>query len=160
MRFPSFPTLLIQLGFATGLLLYATLASAEEPVSLMFGDPAERHVEIVFGADRSGPEALVITTRRVGNPGARLSISIDRSQNWILRRILTEDDCSFDNLGATCRVTVAGDTAKYNAFVIGFARAKTAHVAVENAATMEMSDDIDLDGFRAAYGPEAAARGA
>jgi hypothetical protein len=130
----------------------AALPASAAPVELMFGDPADRHVTFEFAEDRSSAEALVIETRRVGNPGASLKIWIDRSQNVLLSTILSEDDCGFDDAGAMCRLTIPGGSADYNRFVAAFKRGLTAHVEVMNSNVMEMQDDISLRGFTASYG--------
>lgn len=122
------------------------------PVELMVGAADDRHVTFTFAEDRSSPEALVIETRRVGNPGAALRVWIDRSPDPLVSMILTQDDCAFDDAGAMCRIAVAGGSDAYARFVTAFKRGLTAHVEVMNANVMEMQDDIPLRGFTAAYG--------
>jgi hypothetical protein len=138
---------------ATLTLTMPALPATAAPVALTLGDPAARHVTFTFGADRAAPDALVIETRRVGNPGAALRIWIDNSPVALVDRVLTADDCRFDDAGATCRVTVDGTTGSYARFVTSFRRGLTAHVTVQNAGVMEMQDDLSLAGFTAAYGP-------
>jgi hypothetical protein len=122
------------------------------PVTLTLGDPAARHVTFTFAQDRAAADALVIETRRVGNPGAALRIWIDNSPVALVDRVLTAEDCRFDDAGASCRVTVDGTTGAYARFVASFQRGRTAHVTVQNAGVMEMQDDLSLTGFTAAYG--------
>ena len=136
------------------LSLAATLAAAaasSDPVTLLFGAAAERQASFTFRADRMAPDALVIETRRVGNPGALLRIWVDRSPTALFERILTEEDCAFDDAGATCRIEIAGDSPAYGRFVASFKRGLEAHVEIRNASVMEMTDDISLLGFTAAY---------
>jgi hypothetical protein len=137
---------------AAAALALSTLPAAAAPVALTLGDPAARHVTFTFGPDRTAPDALVIETRRVGNPGAALRIWIDASPVALVDQILTGDDCRFDDAGATCRVVVDGTTGTYARFVTAFRRGRTAHVTVQNAGVMEMQDDLPLAGFTAAYG--------
>lgn len=122
------------------------------PVALMVGEQSARHVTFAFAEDRQGPEALVIETRRVGNPGASLRIWIDRSGAPLFERILTGDDCRFDDAGAVCRLVFTGGTADYNRFVAAFRAGLSVHVEVQNASVMEMQDDLSLRGFTAAFG--------
>ena len=61
----------------TTLALSAALASSAAfagPVTLAFGADGTRRASFTFGVDRNAPDALVIETHRVGNPGARLRI--------------------------------------------------------------------------------------
>lgn len=146
-----FRTILLAAAFALPTLAAASAAAAA-PVMLMLGDPAARHVTFTFGPDRAASDALVIETRRVGNPGAALRIWIDNSPVALVDRILTADDCRFDDGGATCRIAVDGSTGAYARFVTAFRRGRTAHVTVQNAGVMEMQDDLSLTGFTAAYG--------
>jgi hypothetical protein len=143
----SAPSAILALIFA--LPVPAALAA---PVALMAGAPDARHVTFTFAADRTGLEALVIETRRVGNPGAALRIWIDRSAAPLFDRVLTAEDCRFDDAGAACRIAVPGGSADYARFVAAFRRGLTAHVEVQNAAVMEMQDDLSLRGFSRAYG--------
>ena len=144
----SFPLLTLAVCAAAMVADPAPAAS----VSLMAGDPASRHVTFTFAEDRAGPEALVIETRRVGNPGAALRIWIDRSPTPLVEVILGPEDCRFDDAGATCRLVLDGRSGTYGRFVAAFRKGVTAHVEVQNAAVMEMRDDISLIGFTAAYG--------
>ncbi len=118
----------------------------------MVGAPDAQHVTFAFSDTRSGPDALVIQTRRLGNPGAALRVWIDRSQQPLFDRVLGADDCRFDDSGATCTIPVAGDSAAYARFVTAFRLGRTAHVEVMNANVMEMRQDLSLDGFSRGYG--------
>jgi hypothetical protein len=137
------------------LAVAATLSSGAafaDPVVLMVGPADGRHATFTFSEDRAAPDGLVIETRRAGNPGAEIRIWIDKSPSPLLARILTEEECSFDDAGSVCRIEIAGNTPAYNAFVYGFRRGLTAHLEVRNASVMEMQDDVSLAGFMAAYG--------
>lgn len=134
-------------------LLASVLAAPafSAPVSLMVGEPEARNVTFDFAEDRTGPEALVIATRRVGNPGAILTIWIDRSGAPLLKKTLTDEDCGFDDAGAMCRLVVAGDSKDYALFVQSFKAGKSVHVEVMNANVMEMQEDLSLIGFTKSY---------
>lgn len=136
------------LALATAL---AASAAPAAPVTLAFGAEGERRASFTFAADRQAPDALVIETHRVGNPGARLRIWIDRSPEALLELILTDQQCGFDAGGAVCRIEVAGTSPSYRRFVTAFKRGLKAHVEILNASVMEMQDDISLRGFTAAY---------
>jgi hypothetical protein len=131
--------------------LSAVTASAD-PVVLVVGAADDRHATFTFAEDRTAPDALVIETRRAGNPGAEIRVWIDKSASPLLARILTAQDCEFDDAGAVCRIEIAGSTPAYNAFVYAFQRGLKAHLVVRNASVMEMQDDASLAGFTAAYG--------
>jgi hypothetical protein len=94
-----------------------------------------------------GAKGLRIETHRVGNPGAKLSIWIDHSRQRLFSRILTADDCKFGDDGARCRLIFPRVSPDYSRFVAAFRRGTTAHVEVENAAVMQMSQDLSLIGF-------------
>jgi hypothetical protein len=142
---------MLRLAALSAAALSATAALAD-PVVLMVGPADGRHATFTFAEDRTAPDALVIETRRAGNPGAEIRIWIDKSASPLLARVLTAEDCTFDDAGAACRIEIAGDTPAYNAFVFGFQRGLTAHLEVRNASVMEMQDDVSLAGFTAAYG--------
>ena len=133
-------------------LVLSPVSAAATPVTLMAGSPEARHVTLAFAADRTGPEALVIGTRRVGNPGAALRIWIDQSPQPLVDVILGDGDCRFDDAGAARRIVIDGRSGTYARFVHAFRKGRAAHVEVRNAAVMEMRDDLSLIGFTAAYG--------
>lgn len=127
-------------------------AAAAAPLTLSHTEPDGRAVMFRFAENRTGPGALVIETRRVGNPGARLSIWIDRNPSRLVARILQPEDCAFDDGGARCVLRIDGGSPAYGRFVQAFKAGRTVHVAVENASLMEMSADLSLIGFTRAYG--------
>jgi hypothetical protein len=124
---------------------------AAAPTELAFEDAEGRQVMFTFAEDRAAPDALVIETRRFGNPGAAIMIWIDQSTDPLATMILDAGDCSYNDDGAACRLAVAGDSADYVRFVEAFRLGRTAHVEVRNANLAEMRDDVPLDGFAAAY---------
>lgn len=86
----------------TLVLLGACLATAlpstagAESVDLMVGDPSGRNVTFTFERDaKRKPVSLTITTNRLGNPGAKLSIWIDSNPAPLLSHILTAQDCKY-----------------------------------------------------------------
>ena len=123
-----------------------------DPVTLAFGGEGIRRASIVFGDDRAAPDALVIETQRAGNPGAQLRIWIDKSSTPLVDKILTSVECSFGDAGATCRLEIDGGSDEYARFVTSFTHGLVARIEVQNAGVMEMTDDISLIGFAAAYG--------
>ena len=134
--------------------LFAGMTIALAPVveaqtaTVMAGDPTGPNVVFSFdGRNASGKAALRITTHRVGNPGARLSIWIDHSKTRLLTRILTEKDCKFAADGAGCTITIPGDSKSFQSFLAAFKRGRSAHVEIRNAAVMQMQTDISLTGF-------------
>ncbi len=136
---------------AAAFAIPATLLRAE-PLQLMFGDPAARHATVTFAPDTGGAEAVVISTRRAGAPGSRLALSVDHAATPLIDRILTADDCRFDDGGSRCAIAVPGDSPDYRALVTAFKRGLTLHIDITNAGSMEMSEDVSLKGFTKAYG--------
>jgi hypothetical protein len=126
--------------------LAPSLSEAGQPAQLMAGDPSGPNVAFAFHA-KGGVEGLRIETHQVGNPGAKLSIWVDRSREKLFSRILTADDCKFGSDGARCRLIFPRSSPDYSSFVLAFKRGRTAHVEVQNAAVMQMSTNISLAGF-------------
>jgi hypothetical protein len=128
--------------------LASSLAEAAQPAQLMVGDPSGRNAVFSFDQDNNGrATALRIETHQVGDPGAKLSIWVDHSRSRLFSRILTTDDCKHGDDGARCRLVIDRRNPDYRRFVIAFKLGKTAHIEVQNAAIMEMSNDISLVGF-------------
>jgi hypothetical protein len=132
-------------------VLATTPLHAAESLSLMFGVPDAEHATFTFSPDESSPDAIVVETRLVGAAGSRLSLSIDKASGTIVDRILTQQDCRFVNQESTCRFSIPGDTPQYAAIVAAFKAGLTAHVTVETAGSMEMSQNISLQGFTRAF---------
>jgi hypothetical protein len=132
--------------FTCAVALAPALAEATQAAQLMAGDPSGANVAFAFGV-KMKDEGLRIETHQVGNPGAKLSIWIDGSREKLFSRILTTDDCKFGNDGAQCRLTFPRASSDYRRFVFAFRRGRTAHVEVQNAAVMQMSQDLSLAGF-------------
>ncbi len=126
----------------------ASVGDAKQGAIVMAGDPSGRNVVFSFD-DYHIPTkaALHITTHRVGNPGAILSIWIDDSKKRLFSRILMDQDCKFSTYGAECAITIPGNTGTYRHFLIAFERGRTVHVEVRNAAVMQMQTDVSLAGF-------------
>ena len=142
--------LLLCAGLATALPSVAVAQSAD----LMVGDPSGRNVTFTFERDANRkPVSLTITTMRLGNPGAKLSIWIDRNPAALLSHILTEQDCRYSDAGSACRLSIDGASDRYREFLLSFERGLTAHVEVRNANVMEMREDVSLVGFRKNYRP-------
>ncbi len=123
-----------------------TPGEARQSARLMAGDHSGANVTFDFGP-KGSREGLSVETHRVGNPGALLTISIDRGREKLFSRVLTADDCKFGDDGARCRLVFPRMSPDYRRFVFAFKRGGTAHVEVENAAVMQMSTDISLSGF-------------
>jgi hypothetical protein len=132
--------------FACAAALAPTLSEAGQPAQLIAGDPSGANVAFVFGIKMRN-EGLRIETHQVGNPGAKLSIWIDGSRERLFSRILTTDDCKFGDDGARCWLIFPRSSTDYRRFVFAFKRGRTAHVEVQNAAVMQMSQDLSLAGF-------------
>ena len=140
---------LFPIALAAGLLSTLPLAAdAKQPVELMAGSPSDRHVLFSFeNADNPGKSTLRISTHRVGNPGAKLSISIDKRTSPLLSRVLTSKECKFADDGAQCTIIIRGHTATYRRFLAAFTHGRLAHVVITNAAVMQMQTDVPLAGF-------------
>lgn len=138
---------LLAAALAAGAL--ATPAMAE--VNLMFGDPAAMHVSITLSPDKASDTALVVKTRLAGVAGSRVSFSIDRVGNNLFDHLLTTEECKFVDQASECQFSIAGGTPEYDRIVLAFKKGLTLHVEVENAGSMEMSDDISLRGFTKSY---------
>jgi hypothetical protein len=128
--------------FACAAALAPSLSEAGQPASLMSDNPSGPNVAFSFSA-----KGLRIETHQLGNPGAKLSIWVDRSRERLFSRIVTADDCKFGDDGARCRLNFPRGSSDYSRFVVAFRRGRTAHVEVQNAAVMQMSNDISLAGF-------------
>ena len=126
--------------------LAPAFAEANQAAQLMVGDPSGANVAIAFGV-KMKDEGLRIETHEVGNAGAKLSIWIDGSRDKLFSRILTTDDCKFGDDGARCQLIFPRSSPDYRRFVFAFRRGRTAHVEVQNAAVMQMSQDLSLAGF-------------
>lgn len=125
--------------------LAPSFSEAGQSAQLMAGDPSGPNVAFSFGA--KGVEGLRIVTHQVGNPGAKLSIWIDRSRERLFSRILTTEDCKYGDDGARCQLIFPRTGSDYSRFIFAFRRGRTAHVEVQNAGVMQMSKDISLAGF-------------
>jgi hypothetical protein len=132
--------------FACAAALAPALSEAGQPAQLMAGDASGANVAFAFGIKMRN-EGLRIETHQVGNPGAKLSIWIDGSREKLFSRILTTDDCKFGDDGARCRLIFPRSSPDYRRFVFAFKRGRTAHVEVQNAAVVQMSQDLSLAGF-------------
>jgi hypothetical protein len=130
---------------ACGVVLTPSFSDAGQSAQLMAGDPSGPNVAFSFGG--KGIEGLRIITHQVGNPGAKLSIWIDRGRERLFSRILTTEDCNYGDAGARCQLIFPRASPEYWRFVTAFRRGRTAHVEVQNAAVMQMSKDISLAGF-------------
>lgn len=145
--------------FLTKTLAAATLCAslgapsfAQEALMLMFGAPEGRHATVSFSPDKTGADALIVSTVQVGVAGSRLQLAIDRSRSPLVDRILKAEDCKFDDKGSICSFAIAGGTPEYGAIVDAFKKGLTLHIELTNAGSMEMSEDISLRGFTKAYG--------
>jgi hypothetical protein len=132
--------------FACAVTFAPSFAQADQSAQLMVGDPSGANVAFTFDVRGSG-EGLRIETHQVGNPGAKLSVWIDGSREKLFSRILTTDDCKFGDDGARCRLMFPRNSPDYRRFAFAFRRGRVAHVEVQNAAVMQMSQDISLSGF-------------
>jgi hypothetical protein len=127
---------------ACAVALAPSLGEAGQLAQLMAGDPSGPNVAFFFGA-----KGLRVETHQVGNPGAKLSIWVDRSRERLFSRILTADDYKFGDDGARCRLILPRGSSNYSRFAVALRRGRTAHIEVQNAAVMRMSEDILLVGF-------------
>ncbi|MGO6724611.1 hypothetical protein GR223_21105 [Rhizobium leguminosarum] len=140
---------LLPIALAAGLSCTVPLAAeAKPPVVLMAGSVSDRHVSFSFeNANNPLKSVLRISTHRVGNPGAKLAVSIDNNTSPLLSVFLTNKECKFAAGGAECTITIAGQTKTYQRFLAAFARGRFAHVLITNAAVMEMRTDVSLTDF-------------
>lgn len=143
------PKFILLTALTACLLSTFTLAAdARQPVELMAGKVSDRHVLFSFeNGEDPQKSRLRISTHRVGNPGAKLSISTDERKGVLFSRILTNSDCKFSDDGAQCTVIIAGHTKTYQRFLAAFTRGRLAHVVITNAAVMQMQTDVPLAGF-------------
>jgi hypothetical protein len=126
-------------------------AHASEPLTLTVGDSNGDHAEIIFSPEKESAQALTIRTVRIGVAGSRLQLSIDSSPLTLISKILSGEDCRFGDAGSMCELTVSGETKLYMDIVYSFQLGLAAHLMVENAGVMAMSDSVSLRGFTAAY---------
>lgn len=135
------------------MMLTPSLSEARQPTQLMVADPATQNVVFSFGRETRGSEGLGVETHQIGNPGAKLSIWVDRNPDRLFSRILTADDCKYGDEGAQCRFVIAQNSPEYRRFVAEFKKGNTVHVQVENAGVMQMSSSASLIGFTRKFGP-------
>ena len=135
------------------MVITPSLSEARQPTQLMVGDPATQNVVFSFGHETRGSEGLGVETHQIGNPGAKLSIWVDRNPDRLFSRILTADDCKYGDEGAQCRFVIAQNSPEYRRFVAEFKKGNTVHVQVENAGVMQMSSSASLIGFTRKFGP-------
>jgi hypothetical protein len=121
-------------------------SEARQPAQIMAGDPSGPNVVFSFDQD-DGTKGLRIETHLVGNPGAKLSIWVDHSKQGLFSRVLTTNDCKYGDNGAKCRLVIDRKNPDYRRFTVAFERGRTAHIEVQNAGVMQMSNDISLVGF-------------
>ena len=133
--------------------LVPSLGEAKQPVQIMAGEPSGSNVVFSFDQD-GGTKGLRIETHLVGNPGAELSIWVDHSKLKLFSRVLTTNDCKYGDDGAKCRLVVDRKNPDYRRFAVAFKRGRTAHIEVENAGVMQMSNDISLVGFTRKLGSQ------
>jgi hypothetical protein len=126
-------------------VLTPSFSDAGQSAQLMAGDPSGPNVAFSFGG--KGIEGLRIITHQVGNLGAKLSIWIDRSRERLFSRILTTEDRRYGDDGARCQLIFPRTGSDHSHFIVAFRRGRTAHVEVQNAAVMHMSQDLSLAGF-------------
>ena len=115
------------------------------PARLVMGDPRAEHVNVTL-AGRGRSTALVVETRRVGAPGSRLRLSVDRRRPF-LSRILDADQCRFDDFGSVCTVSFPRGSATYRAALAAVRGGRVARVEIENAGNMAMVRNVSLAGF-------------
>jgi hypothetical protein len=145
---------LITAAFLTcAVVLVPSLGEAKQPVQIMAGNPSGANV--VFSFDQGGAaKGLRIETHLVGSPGAKLSIWVDHSKHRLFSRVLTTNDCKYGDDGAKCRFVIDRKNPDYRRFAVAFKRGRTAHIEVENAGVMQMSNDISLVGFTQKLGSQ------
>lgn len=136
------------------MMITASQSEARQPTQLMVGDPATQNVVFSFGHATRGSEGLSVETHQIGNPGAKLSIWVDRNPNRLFSRVLTADDCKYGDEGAQCRFVIVDNSPEYRRFVAEFKKGSTVHVQVENAGVMQMSSSASLIGFTRKFGPQ------
>ncbi len=140
--------------FGGAVMLTPSLSEARQPTQLMVGDPARQNVTFSFGHETRGDEGIGVETHQVGNPGAKLSIWVDRNPSRLFSRILTTDNCKYGDDGTHCRLVIARNSPEYRRFVAEFKRGNTVHIEVENAGVMQMSSSASLTGFTRKFGPQ------
>lgn len=136
------------------MVLTPSPSEASPPTQLMVGDPAAQNVVFSFGHETRGSEELDLETHQIGNPGARLSIWVDRNPNQLFSRVLTAEDCKYGDEGAQCRFVIARNSPEYRRFVAEFKKGSTVHVQVENAGVMQMTSSASLIGFTRKFGQQ------
>jgi hypothetical protein len=133
--------------------LVPSVGEAREPVQIMTGDPSGSNVVFTFDQD-DGTKGLRIETHLVGNQGALLSIWVDHSKHRLFSRVLTTNDCKYGDDGAKCRLVIDRKNPDYRRFTVAFKRGRTAHIEVQNAGVMQMSNDISLVGVTRKLGSQ------
>ena len=152
MRLPALlSALLITIGapgIATG-----SPGSMREPARMTIGDPKAEHVNIIVSPEAGESRALTIQTRRVGAPGSRFRLSVDRGLP-LVSAILDAEQCRFDDQGSVCTISYARKSAEYRKVVPALRKGRNARVEIENAGNMAMSRDVSLAGFAKTLGSE------
>lgn len=126
-------------------------ARTSTPLILTVRDPASNHAEIIFLPAKQSAKAVTVRTVRIGVAGSRLQLRVDRSRRPLISTILSIGQCKFGDGGSMYEVTVSGKSALNMDFVRAFRLGFMAHLAVETAGVMAMSDSLSLRGFSAAF---------
>ena len=99
------------------------------------------------------PGGARLDTERAGVAGSRVTVRIDRSPTPVLSRLLTAQDCRFEEGAASrCALALDADDPTYAVLVESFRLGRTAHVEVETGGVMDMDHSVSLVGFARALG--------
>lgn len=137
---------------ACALLVAAPAAPAKSqsgggaPARLTMGDPRAEHVNVLLSGRGRSARALVVETRRVGAPGSRLRLSVDRRPPF-LSQILDADQCRFDDFGSVCTIAYPRGSTQFRDAIAAFRRGRVARVEILNAGNMAMAREVPLASF-------------
>ena len=120
-------------------------------VRFVVGDARGAHVEFLIKPRFNSRHVVSFKIRRIGRPGSRLALRVDRADTPIYEAILTRDQCSQGNGMSVCSVTVPGHGAQADAIIKAFTSGRLVHVDVEDGDAKVMSDSASLTGFMAAF---------
>jgi hypothetical protein len=139
--------ILLLAAFAVIGLLIDTARAEPSHIKLTAGDASGKHATLDI-PKASSRAPLMIETRRVGVAGSRLAISIDDRKRPAFATVLNARQCRFDDDGSRCLIRIGQGSPAYRRLVAALEKGRTAHVQIINAGSMQMSEDVDLAGFR------------
>jgi hypothetical protein len=107
---------------------------------------------VVFAFDRDArPPRIIIRADKADVAGSRIAVRVDSADTPAFSHIFTTTECTFDDGGSKCELTIPRSSRSFSAIITWFKRARQARVTVEDAGVMKMDQTVSLIGFRARF---------